>query len=104
MGEIFCVARFLAKDGYKQELVNELRLLIPQTIEESGCLSYELTSEIDYPGAFDSSWDVCLIERWRSREDFDAHCNMDYIRNFFDVAAKQFFEKIDVRLYEPFSM
>lgn len=101
MSEIYCTARFLAKDGCKLSLINELKLLIPETISESGCVHYELTEEIAYIGAFGDVWDVCLIERWRSRDDFDAHCNMSYIKHFFDVTANMCVEKYDVRLYSP---
>jgi quinol monooxygenase YgiN len=104
MREIYCTARFLAKDGCKQLLIKELKLLIPETISENGCLHYELTEEIVYTGSFGDSWDVCLIERWRSREDFDAHCNMSYIKHFFDAIAKTCVEKSDVRLYSPLSV
>ena len=98
MSEIHCIARFLAKDGCKDILIKELKLLIPETISESGCLQYELTEEISY---IDKPWDVCLIERWVSLEDFDAHCNMSYIRHFFDTTSKGCIEKCDVRLYAP---
>lgn len=97
--EIYCTARFLAKDGCKDDLINALALLVPDTKKESGCIRYELMEEIIYEGNNNETWHLCLIEHWKTREDFDAHCKMSYIKNFFDVTAKMYVEKIDVRLY-----
>lgn len=96
---IYCVANFVAKEGYKETLARELALLIPETVSEPGCLKYELTEEISYSGSDGDSWDLSLIECWRTRDDFDSHCNSDYIRHFFNVTAKEYVEKSDVRLY-----
>ncbi|MDL4916056.1 MAG: putative quinol monooxygenase [Enterobacterales bacterium endosymbiont of Blomia tropicalis] len=104
MKEIYCTARFLAKNGFKDNLVNALASLIPETTNEAGCLQYELTEEITYSGSDGVCWDICLIERWYSREDFEAHCNKSYIKHFFDVTAKDYVERADVRLYSPLSV
>ncbi|CDG22336.1 protein of unknown function [Xenorhabdus poinarii G6] len=97
MKEIYCTARFLVKKGFKYSSMNE-------TAKENGCLHYERADEISYSGAESDCWDVCLIERWYSREDFDAHCNKSYITHFFDVIAKKYVEKADIRLYSPLSV
>ncbi|HHA2248457.1 putative quinol monooxygenase [Enterobacter ludwigii] len=99
MKQIHCVARFLAKTGKVDELVESLRKLIPDTLSEDGCAGYELTREIQYSGAHGEKWDVCLIEKWKSREDFDLHCARPYITHFFECTAQILVEKSDVRLY-----
>lgn len=97
--EIYCTARFVAKNGHKKALINELKLLIPETLKESGCIRYELTEEIDYKGSNSESWDLCLFEQWKSRKDFDAHCEKVYIKDFFNTTARMYVDKMDVRLY-----
>ncbi|MFZ4169095.1 putative quinol monooxygenase [Enterobacter ludwigii] len=99
MNHIHCVARFLAKSGKIDELVESLRKLIPDTLSEDGCIGYDLTREIQYPGSHGEKWDVCLIEQWKSREDFELHCAKPYITHFFESTAKILVEKSDVRLY-----
>lgn len=99
MTQIHCVARFLAKSGKVDELVERLRKLIPDTLSEDGCIGYELTREIQYTGSHGEKWDVCLIEKWKSRVDFDLHCTKPYITHFFDQTAQILVEKSDVRLY-----
>ena len=99
MKHIHCVARFLAKCGKVDELVESLRKLIPDTLSEEGCISYVLTREIQYSGAHGEKWDVCLIEKWASKKDFDHHCARPYITHFFENTARNLVEKSDVRLY-----
>lgn len=99
MNHIHCVARFQAKSGKVDELVESLRKLIPDTLSEEGCIYYELTREMQYSGSHGEKWDVCLIEQWKSRADFDLHCAKPYITHFFDRTAQKLVEKSDVRLY-----
>ncbi len=99
MSYIHCIARFQAKSGKTDELVTSLRKLIPDTLAEDGCVGYDLTREIHYSGSYGEKWDVCLIEQWKSREDFDLHCSKPYIIHFFEHTAQRLVEKSDVRLY-----
>jgi quinol monooxygenase YgiN len=99
MNHIHCVARFLAKSGKVDELVESLCKLIPETLAEEGCIGYDLTREMQYSGSHGEKWDVCLIEKWKSRADFDLHCAKPYITHFFESTAKNLVEKSDVRLY-----
>ncbi|RRW70208.1 antibiotic biosynthesis monooxygenase [Pantoea dispersa] len=99
MKHIHCVARFLARNGKLDELIQSLQKLIPDTLAESGCMGYDLTREIQYAGSHGEAWDICLIETWKSREDFDLHCASPYITHFFEHTAPLLVEKSDVRLY-----
>lgn len=99
MEHIHCVARFLARSGKVDELVESLQQLIPGTLSEDGCIGYDLTREIQYSGSHGEKWDVCLIEKWKSREDFDLHCARPYITHFFEHTAQVLVEKSDIRLY-----
>lgn len=99
MKKIHCVARFLAKSGKVDELIESLKKLIPDTLSEDGCIGYELTQEIQYSGSHGEKWDVCLIEKWKSREDFDLHCASSYITQFFERTAPTLVEKSDIRIY-----
>lgn len=101
MTVIHCVARFKAKTNKLELLVKSLQELIPLTLAESGCLNYALTKEVPYDGSYDDAWDICLIELWKTRADFDIHCNKPYIKDFFIEIAPNLVEKADVRLYSP---
>jgi quinol monooxygenase YgiN len=76
--EIVCVAQFTAKAGKEQELLETLQALMQPTHQESGYIRYELNQHIDNPAM------VAFIEKFKSREDFDRHCAMPYIKGFFE--------------------
>ncbi|MGL4861212.1 MAG: putative quinol monooxygenase [Enterobacteriaceae bacterium] len=101
MKEICCIGRFFAKEGCKERLHQEMLKLIAPTREEAGCIQYELTEEEPFDHAEGAQCDFCFVTRWRSREAFDIHCDMPYIKEFMGVTVTQYVEKMDIRLYSP---
>lgn len=99
--EIVCIAQFKAIKNKKSDLIGALEQLVSPTKNEPGCLQYELCSELEYNVPSDEMWDICLVEKWRSLEDFHLHCDSTYIKEFFDVTARQCVEKSSVRLFRP---
>jgi quinol monooxygenase YgiN len=73
MSEVVVAASFKVKDGREQEAEDALRAVARETHKEDGCLLYALHRGVDDPGRF------VLLERWRSREDLDAHLRQPYI-------------------------
>jgi quinol monooxygenase YgiN len=80
--EIVCVAQFTAKPGKEDDLVKALHGLMAATHKEKGCSRYELNQSIDNPRV------ITFIEKWASKEDFDKHCNMPYIKEYFQKAPQ----------------
>jgi len=68
------VAIFLAKPGAEEKLETLFRSVIPITLKEEGCISYQLNRDLDQPRRF--VW----TEEWRSRELLDNHANAPHIR------------------------
>lgn len=61
----------------KETLEALLKSVIEPTLQEEGCLKYELyISENDSSRYF-------FLEEWRSREDLDIHLASDYIQSLF---------------------
>ncbi len=58
-----------AKEGQDVLLEAELRALIPPTLREDGCLTYDLHRGTEIPGTF------LLHEVWASREHHRLHMN-----------------------------
>jgi quinol monooxygenase YgiN len=73
MGEVVVAASFKVRPGREQEAEEALREVARATHEEDGCLLYALHRGVDDPGRF------VLLERWRSREDLDAHLQQPYV-------------------------
>jgi quinol monooxygenase YgiN len=65
------------KSDQKETLEALLKSVIEPTLQEEGCLKYELyISENDSSRYF-------FLEEWRSREDLDIHLASDYIQSLF---------------------
>lgn len=99
MTNIHCVVHFLAKNGKKVPLLECLKKLIPAAYNEEGCLGCSLTVEIDYSGSRGNKWDVCLTEKWRSREDYDLYRSKIEMAQFFEKTVQEMVEKYDIRFY-----
>jgi quinol monooxygenase YgiN len=80
MAEIVCIAEFVSKEGLQNELQAQLQSLIAPTRAESGCLSYALHRAIECDKTF------TMIERFKSKADFDFHSQQDYLKQFIQVA------------------
>jgi quinol monooxygenase YgiN len=92
--ELVCVAQFIAKAGSEDELLKELHSLIGPTTKEKGYIRYELNQGTDNPRQ------VAFVEKFASREAFDTHCGMPYIKKFFADVAPRLVESQVVTLYK----
>ena len=69
--------RTLRQNQIKREVRSAFKSVIEPTLQEEGCLKYELyISENDSSRYF-------FLEEWRSREDLDIHIASDYIQSLF---------------------
>jgi quinol monooxygenase YgiN len=73
MGEVVVAATFKVKEGAEQEAESLIREVVRETHGEEGCITYALHRGVDDPGRF------VLLERWRSRDDLDAHFRQPYV-------------------------
>jgi quinol monooxygenase YgiN len=73
MGEVVVAATFKVKDGVEEQAEAIIREVVRETHAEEGCITYALHRGLDDPGRF------VLLERWRSREDLDAHFQQPYV-------------------------
>ncbi|BDY12130.1 antibiotic biosynthesis monooxygenase [Hydrogenimonas cancrithermarum] len=84
--KIYCIARFRAKTGKERELFEVLKALEPDTLREDGCLQYIVTRRIENPCAGCSDdFSIVFNEIWADRTAFEAHCNRNAIREFFQT-------------------
>jgi quinol monooxygenase YgiN len=91
--EIVCVAQFIAKEGKEDALLEALHGLMGPTHKEEGYIRYELNQAIDNPRA------ITFIEKFKSKEAFDFHCNTPYIKGLFDMVVPALVEGTTVTLY-----
>lgn len=91
--EIVCIAEFTAKPGKEDELLAELHKLMVPTHKEPGYIRYELNHHLDNPQI------ITFVEKFRSREDFDFHCNTPYIKDFFLNVGPDLIDSKSINLY-----
>jgi quinol monooxygenase YgiN len=91
--EIVCIAQFTARQGKQDELLAELHKLMEPTHKEPGYIRYELNHHLDNPQI------ITFVEKFRSRDDFDFHCNTPYIKEFFTNRAPSLVESQSINLY-----
>lgn len=88
------VAIFYAKPG-TEELVEQLfRSVIDTTLEEEGCISYQLNRDTENPQRF--VW----TEEWESKALLERHLNAPHITHLFSVIP-QYIEESDIIVLNP---
>jgi quinol monooxygenase YgiN len=92
--QVVCVAEFRSFAGKTEELIKTLHSLIDATTKEPGCIRYELNQRVD-----DDRW-VTFVEKWTDQKAFDEHCQMPYIKHFFDDLRPPLVEEFAVKLYQ----
>lgn len=73
MSEIVVIGVITVVPGREAEAERMLGGVAEQTHREEGCLSYALHRGLDEPNV------LVLVERWRSRDDLDAHFAQPYV-------------------------
>lgn len=73
---IICLSQMTAKKGKEEQLRKALQALIQPTLQEKGCLAYELWQDHANLASF------IMYERFINREALDHHVKMPHIEHF----------------------
>lgn len=92
--QVVCVAEWRALEGKTEELLDTLHSLLAPTHKEPGCIRYELNQRVDDP-----TW-ITFVEKWTDQKAFDEHCEMSYIKHFFEELRPPLCEEFAVKLYQ----
>ena len=82
--KVYCIAQFQPKEGKAEELFAVLQSLEPNSNREDGCLQYIVTRHIESPFADGKSFPIAFNEIWADMESFEAHCQRQEIKQFFE--------------------
>ena len=82
MPDLSVVAVLVAQPGREAVLRDALIALVPPTLQEEGCLAYELNESAAAPGTF------LTVERWRAQADLDAHLQTPHVAQAFAAAGE----------------
>ena len=95
------VAVVYIKPGFEDQVKQELIRLVPLTHQEPGCIQYDMHVNVDLDTLKVNPRMYLFYETWRSREDWDLHMKMPYLKRWFDMAPKMT-EKIDLSLWQMY--
>lgn len=70
------IAYMRAAPGQREELRATLEALVEPTLQERGCVNYDLHQSLEDPESF------FFYENWESSEDLDAHLAAPHLRAF----------------------
>lgn len=76
MKQLTVVAKITAKKGKEQETKQALESLIPITLQEEGCINYDMHVSADNEGVF------LFYENWSSYELWQKHMKNDHLQQF----------------------
>ena len=86
--------RLLVKSGMEEKFKQECLSIIPLTLDEEGCINYNL-----YQSKTDSSV-FMLYENWVSKEAYHRHLQMSYMKVVFEKAEQFLVEPIEINLWD----
>ncbi len=91
--QLVVVARFIAKEGKEDELLQSMHKLMEPTHKEPGQLRYELNQNISNPRM------ITFIEKFRDQSAFDSHIAEPYIKGFFAEVAPHLVQESEVTFH-----
>lgn len=91
--QVTVVAVIKAKTGCNDALRAELLKLVGPTMQEEGCINYDLHESQEEPGHF------LFYENWKSKEALDRHLKMPYIGEMLRKAEPLLAEPVDIQLF-----
>lgn len=95
MGELIVGCWFRAKEEHRDSLKKILQELADRSMEEDGCLQYEVFEERKNSGSFFS------IQKWGSKETFGAHSKQSFLTEGFKKMETFLEEPSKIVIYNP---
>lgn len=86
--------RISVKSGMEEKFKQECLSIIPLTLDEEGCINYNLYQSKTSPSVF------MLYENWVSKEAYHKHLQMSYMKMVFQKADQLLAEPIEIDLWE----
>lgn len=93
MSQITVIVRIKAKPGKAEALEKELRVSVPPTHLEPGCLRFALHRSTTESDVF------LLVERWTSQDALDEHLRKPYLTHLL-AQLKELAQSSEASVYE----
>ncbi len=76
------IAKLLAKENKLEDAIVIFKNLIPTTIQEKGCVQYDLKQDTENANLF------FFVEKWETKADLEAHLNNKHMITFKEVVPE----------------
>ena len=73
---ITVIAHIRAKQGFEQAMKDSLSALVAPTLQEQGCINYDLHQDLRDPTLF------IFHENWQTEEALDRHLESDHLKDW----------------------
>lgn len=74
--------------------LNILKALVIASRQDKGCMQYELYQSNDQPNTY------IMMERWRSRQDWQYHINTDHVKSASAGISELLVDELTVNAYD----
>jgi quinol monooxygenase YgiN len=94
MTSLYLVAEIYPHPDKHDQARAALKKLVEETQKEAGCEMYELVAE---QGS--GSW--FMLEKWRSKHDWELHMTTNHIREIQESSSEYLLKPADLRFFDP---
>lgn len=91
--EFVGIAKFVAKEGKENALLQAMQALLEPTRKEAGCIRYELHQCIANPNV------ITMLEKFKDEAAFNFHVAQVYVVNFLTNIIPELVESSDVTFH-----
>ncbi len=95
MQPLYLVAVIKPKSEIRDEVRSKIAALVTASLAEDGCEMYDLVVRDGDP----DTW--LMLEKWSSREQWDAHMLTAHVIAFNEQGDSLFREPTELRFYDP---
>ena len=95
MQPLYLVAIIKPKTEVRDVVRAKIAALVTASLSEDGCEMYDLVVSDDDP----DTW--LMLEKWTSREQWDAHMLTEHVIAFNEQGDSFFREPTELRFYDP---
>jgi quinol monooxygenase YgiN len=92
---LYLVAIIKPKIEIRDAVRAQIDALVTASLAEDGCEMYDLVVSDEDP----DTW--LMLEKWASREQWDAHMVTDHVVAFNELGDSLFRETTELRFYDP---
>lgn len=90
---IIVLAKIVAKEGMKNNIIKESKELIKKTRSEKGCVEYNLYDQLDEDNS------LLFFEKWENKDCLTSHLNQVHFTKFGEAIEDYLAKELEISVY-----